>query len=150
MALQKSSIGAIIALSATGIILTLAASGLLFSTQNVQYNGNVSAVNVGVYTDSDCTNNCTHITAGTVSPGMSYTDVIYVKNTGNEPVTLSMTTSDWDPSAANGPITLTWNRDSYTLDAGDSVRATLTLSISSSISNSITAFSFNVAITGAG
>lgn len=150
MALQKSSIGAIIVLATTGIILTLAASGLLLSTQNVQYNGNVSAVNVGVYTDSDCTNNCTHINAGTVSPGTSYTNIIYVKNTGNEPVTLSMATSGWNPSAADGPITLTWNRDSYTLDAGESVRATLTLSVSSSTSNSITAFSFNVAITGTG
>ena len=61
---------------------------------------------------------------------------------------LSMTTSSWNPSTANGPITLIWNRDNYNLPAGASVSATLTLSVSKSISTSITSFALNVAITG--
>jgi hypothetical protein len=148
LAIHKGSIGIIIAVAATGIILTFVTSGLLLASQNVQYNGTISAVNVGVYTNSACTNNCTSIYGGTMSPGMSYTDTVYVKNTGNTPVTLSMTTSDWNPSAAEGPIALTWNRDDYNLDPGDGVSATLTLSISSTISSSISSFSFKITITG--
>jgi hypothetical protein len=148
MALQKGAISAVIALAATGIFLTIVTSAVLFSSQNVPLNGTVSAVNVGVYTNADCTINCTNISAGTVSPGSSHTYTVYVKNTGNEPVTLSMTTSGWNPSAANGPITLTWNRNSYTLNAGASISATLTLSVSPSISNSITEFGFNIIIAG--
>jgi hypothetical protein len=150
MALNKSAIGAIVAIALTGIVITFVTSGLLFASQSVQYNGNVSAVNVGVYSDSACTNNCTNINGGTMSPGMSYTNTIYIKNTGNKPVTLSMTTSGWNPSTADGPIALTWNRDDYNLAPGASVSATLTLSISSSISSSITSFSFKITITGAG
>jgi hypothetical protein len=150
MALHKGTIGAIIALALTGIIITFVTSGLLFASQSVQYNGAVSAVNVGVYSDSNCTTNCTTINAETISPGNSYSYTIYVKNTGNAPVTLSMTTSGWNPAAANGPIEMTWNRDNYNLAAGASVRATLTLTVSSSISSSITTFSFSITITGAG
>lgn len=150
MELHKRSIVAIAAVAITGLILTFVTSGLLSASQTVQYNGNISAVNVGIYTNSACTNNCTNINAGTISPGMTYTNAIYVKNTGNSPVKLSMTTSNWNPTAAEGPITLTWNRDNYSLDPGDSVSATLTLSVSSSISSSISSFSFKITITGTG
>ena len=154
MASPKGLIAALIALAATGILLTLATSALLSATQNVPVNGTVDAavdaINVGVYTNSACTTNCTSISAGTLTPGTSKTYTVYVKNTGDVPVTLSMTTSGWNPSTANGPITLTWNRANYNLAVGASVSATLTLTVSSSISTSITAFSFNVAITGTG
>jgi hypothetical protein len=146
---QKNLIAALIILAVSGLSLTVATSAVL-STQNVPINGTVSAVNVGVYTDSACTINCTSITAGTITPGTSKTFTVYVKNTGNVPVTLSMETSGWSPSSANGPITLTWNRGNYNLAAGATVSATLTLTVSSSISTSITSFSFNVAITGTG
>ena len=148
MALQKSLIAAIIAVATTGIFLTFATSALLSANQNVPVEGTVSAFNVGVYTNSACTSNCTSISVGTITPGNSNTYTVYVKNTGNVPMTLSLTTSGWNPTAANGPITLTWNREDYRLAAGTSVSATLTLTVSSSISTSITAFSFNAAITG--
>jgi hypothetical protein len=146
----KVSTGALIAIVATGILLTLVTSGALLATQQVPSTGTVSAVNVGVYTNSGCTSNCTSISWGTISPGSSTTYTVYVKNTGNVPVTLSMTTSGWNPTSANGPITLAWNREGTSLNAGDSVSATLTLTVSSSISSSITNFSFNIVITGTG
>jgi hypothetical protein len=150
MTIPKISTGALIALIATGILLTLVTSGALLSTQQVPSSGTVSAVNVGVYIDSGCTNNCTSISWGNIAPGGTATYTVYVRNEGSVPMTLSMTTSSWNPSAANGPITLTWNRANYNLTAGASVSATLTLTVSSSISSSITSFSFNIVITGTG
>lgn len=150
MATSKFFVGAIISIAITGLALTVLTSALLSSTQNVQYNGTVSAVNVGVYSNSDCTITCSQINAETIAPGSSYTNTLYIKNTGNVPVSLSMTPSGWNPTTANGPITITWNRDNYQLAAGASVSARLTLSVSSSISTSITQFSFNIAITGTG
>lgn len=138
------------AIVATALILTVATSALLYSSQTVPFDGSLSAVNVGVYTNKDCTINCTSINAGTIAPGTSKTFTVYVKNTGNTPVTLSMDTSDWNPPTANGPITLTWNRENYILASEDYVDATLTLTVSSSISSSITSFSFKAVITGAG
>jgi hypothetical protein len=150
MPTPKVSTGALIALIATGILLTLLTSGALLSTQQVPSSGTISAVNVGVYTDSACTNNCTTVTWGTTAPGNSATYTVYIKNTGNVPMSLTMTTSNWNPTTANGPISLTWNRQNYNITAGASVSATLTLTVSSSISSSITDFSFNIIITGTG
>jgi len=146
MASQK--IMALAAVGVTAIILTLATSALLSPSQNSAFDGTVSAANVGVYTNSACTTNCTSISLGDITPGKSKTYPVYVKNTGTVPLTLSMTTSEWNPTSANGPITLTWDREDYNLNAGASINAILTLNVSSSISTSITAFSLNVTIQG--
>ncbi len=148
MALQENSVATLIAIAATAIILTIATSAVLSPNQNTTMDGTMSAVNVSIFNDSACTTDCTSISIGDMSPGTSKTYTFYVKNTGTVPVTLSMAPSDWNPTSANGPITLTWNRENYSLEAGASIDATLTLAVSQSISMNVTAFSLNVAITG--
>jgi len=144
--MRKLSTGAIIALAATGIFLTLVTAGLI-ATQTIPSNGTVSAVNVGVYTDSQATQNCTSLNWGTLSPGNTASKTVYVKNTGTVPVTLTMTTGNWTPTTANSKITLTWNRQNTILNAGQSISANLTLAVASDTTG-ITAFSFNTVITG--
>ena len=151
MNMRKISTGTIIAIATTGLFLTLLTSGLLLSNQTVPSNGTVvSTVNVGVYNDQACTQNCTSINWGTLVPGSSTIKTVYVKNTGTLPVTLNMATAGWNPSNANGPITLSWNRGGVVLNATQSISATLTLTVSPSIDSSITTFSFNITITGTG
>jgi len=149
MMLRKISRGAIIAIVMIGLILTVTTTGLLSVSQSIQSSGTVTAINLGVYSDSGCTIPKTSLDWGTISPGNTMTSTVYVKNTGNGAVTLSMTKTGWDPAGANGPITLTWNRESTTLSVGQSVAAVLTLSVSSGISG-ITTFSVNIVITGTG
>ena len=144
--MRKLSTGAIIALAATGIFLTLVTAGLI-ATKTIPSNGTVTAVNVGVYTDSQCTQNCTSINWGTLNPGNTTTKTVYVKNTGSTPITLTMTTGSWTPTGANTKITLTWNQQNPVLNAGQSIAANLTLSVASD-ATSITTFSFNIIITG--
>jgi hypothetical protein len=147
MAMQKAAIGAVIVVAAAGLFLTMITAGLLTSSQTVQSSGTITAVNVGVYTDSGCTQNCTSIDWGSMAPGNSTTITIYIKNTGTVPETLSMAASTWVPSNANTYLTLTWNRANYVLNPNTSVSATLTLAASSS-AGSLTTFSFNIVITG--
>ena len=147
MELRKISTGAAIAIAATGLFMTLLTTGLLMSSQTLQSSGTVTAVNVGVYSDSGCTQNCTSIDWGTMAPGNSSTRTIYIKNIGTIPMTLSMTTGSWVPSNANTYISLSWNQGGTVLSAGQSTAATLTLSASASAGN-ITSFSFNITITG--
>ena len=128
------STGALIALVSAAIFLTVTTAGQLSANQTVSSSGVISSVDVGVYQEWACTNNLTSIDWGTLSPGDTATRTIYVKNIGTAPITLSMTTANWNPASADGPITLTWNRESTTLDANDVTQATLTLSVSSSIS----------------
>ena len=144
---RRISIGALVALTATGLFLTLVTTGLLMSSQTVPSSGTISAVNVGVYSDSGCTLNLTSISWGSMSPGNSTTRTIYVKNTGSLPVTLTMTTSGWTPASASTYLSLAWNRENYVLAVGSSIAATLTLTASSSAGN-ITSYSFNIVITG--
>lgn len=170
MAMRKISTGTIMAIAMLGLVLTFTTAGVLSVNQTIPATGNIivqtpaptsppsspsaspsppPTVSLGVYSDSACTQNLTSIDWGTLSPGGSVTRTIYVKNTGNTQITLSMTPANWNPASANGPITLTWNREGTTLSAGQSTSATLTLSVSSSISG-ITSFSVNIVISGTG
>ena len=149
MAIPKLSTGAIIALAATAIFLTVTTAGLLSINQSVSSSGVISSVDLGVYQEWACTNNLTSVAWGTLSPGDTATRTIYVKNIGTAPITLTMTTTNWNPTNANGPITLTWDRENTILDAGSVIAATLTLSVSPSISG-ITTFNMDVVITGTG
>ncbi len=147
MAMQKAAVGLTIGVAAIGLFLTMLTAGVLTSSQSVQSSGTITAVNVGVYSDSACTQNLTSVDWGILPPGNSTSKTIYVKNTGTIPVTLSMTTSSWVPSNAGTYLTLTWNRANYVLNPSTSVSATLTLTASSS-AGALTTFSFNIIITG--
>src|SRR4030067_1818018 len=118
MAMKKLSTGAIIAIAITGMLLTLTTAGLIGVNQSIPSSGTLTTVNDGVYSDSACTQTLTSIDWGTISPGTTVTRTIYVKNTGNSQITLSMTTNGWSPTSANGPLTLTWNKEGTSLSAG--------------------------------
>ena len=147
MAMKKISLGVTAAFVVTGIFLTVLTSGVLTASQSVPSSGTITGINVGVYSDPSCTQNCTTLDWGSLAPGATATKTIYVKNTGNIPVTLSMTTGNWAPSSASGYLTLSWNRQNTVVATGGSVMATLTLTASSS-AGAISTFSFNVVITG--
>ena len=150
MEIQRLSPGAIIAIVAiAGLFLTLTTAGLLSVNQSVPTSGTVSTVNVGVYSDSACTQQLTSISWGSVAPGATAATTVYVKNTGTNQITLTMTRANWTPASANGPIAVTWDKESTTLTSNQIATATLTLSVSSSISG-ITTFSVDIVITGTG
>ena len=147
MSLRGISAGGLIAVAITGLFLTVLTSGLITASQTVPTAGTVTAIHVGVYTDSACTQNCSSISWGALSPGNQTTKTVYIKNTGTMPITLSMTTASWVPSNANTYLTASWNRGNNVLSPGASVSAGLTLTVSSNAA-SITSFSFNIVITG--
>lgn len=111
--------------------------------------GTISAVNVGVFADAGCTQNLTSVSWGLVNPGDSVSRVIYVKNGGNVPLTLTLAASGWSPVGAAGQIGVSWDRQGFVLAAGQSTEATLTLSVSPTITG-VTDFSVDVTITGSG
>lgn len=145
MALQKITIGTILGIVMLSIVGS--ALGLLVATRTFSNTGNVKAIGVSVYWDSQCTNAVSSISWGALDAGTTKDVTIYVKNEGNVAVTLNMTTSNWDPQSAQSYMTLTWNRESYVLSAGTAIQTLLTLSVSSSVTG-VTNFSFNIIITG--
>jgi len=138
---------AIIGLVITALALTLTTAAVLSANQTVPLNGTINAVNLSVYSDSACTHTVTTLTAGTLSPGATTTQTIYIKNTGNVAETLTMSVDNWSPSSASTYLTLTWNQQSHVLAAGTSIQATLTLTAATN-TGSLTTFSCDVTLTG--
>lgn len=147
MAMQKIPIGAILAIVMTVIAVSVLATSFLMANQRVPNVGNVKAVGVGVYWDRACTSNVTSIDWGFLDPGGVVNVTVHIRNEGNVPLVLSMTTDNWNPTSASDNMTLTWNREDHVLDSGLVVEAVLTLSVSPDI-NGVTDFSFDVIITG--
>ena len=151
------STGKLIAIAITGLFLTVLTTGLITAAPQIfpnlgstMANGGtvaVAAINVGVYNDQACTQNCTQLNWGTLSPGDETNKTVYVKNHGNVPATLNMTTADWTPANAESYLNLTWNRADHKLEAGASTPAVLILKVSPDVTN-ITSFSFHIYISG--
>jgi len=123
--------------------------GLLATTKTVGNQGAVKALGVGVYSDSNCSSAVSAINWGAVEPGTSKNSTVYVKNQGNAPVTLSMSTANWNPANASNYLTLSWDYGGQAIDPGAAVRVTLTLSMSAAIKG-IDSFSFDIIITATG
>jgi len=150
MQIKKMPTIAVIALTITALALTLTTAALLSANQTVPLDGAISTINVvnlGVYSDSACTQTATALNVGTLSPGSTATQTVYIKNTGNIPETLTMTTHNWNPTNANTYLTLTWNQQNTVLNAGATIQATLTLTAAAN-TGSLTTFSCDATLTG--
>jgi hypothetical protein len=139
----------IVVLVITGLALTLTTFAAVTISKNLSSTGTILvSPNLGLYSDSGCTIAQTAIDWGSTTPGTTITRTVYIKNTGTgASVSLSMSPSNWSPISANGPITLSWNKEGTSLAPGQSTAAVLTLTVSSSISE-ITNFSVQINIVG--
>ena len=146
MSVSRTNIGIIVAVAAVALVGSTAFALLSFS-KTLSNTGNVKAVGVGVYKDIGCSQVLSSIDWGALAPGSSSNYTAYIRNEGTVAVSLSKTTGNWNPTTAAGNMTLSWNRDGYILSSNAVVQATLTLSVSSSVTG-ISSFSFDITITG--
>lgn len=119
------------------------------SSRTIEIRGAMKAIGVEVYWDSGCTDSVTAINWSILEPDISLTKTVYVKNTGNAPLTLSMICSDWVPPEAETHIVLSWNKGDVVVEPGAVVLAVLTLAVSAAIYG-ITDFSSTITIEGTG
>jgi hypothetical protein len=148
---------AVIALAITALALTVTTAAILSTNQTVPLNGtigngttdngSIDTINLSVYSDSACTQTVTALNVGTLNPGGTASQTVYIKNSGNVPETLTMTTNNWTPTSASSSLTLTWNRQNTVLNAGASIQAILTLTAVAN-TGSLTTFSCDVILTG--
>jgi hypothetical protein len=147
--------------SVVGFIFVAKPLGITSSNNNLKATGNSVTViivsngsinqvaSMALFLDPALTQPATTINWGSLNPGGSTTVTIYVKNTGNIPLTLSKAETAWSPTTTSSYIALSWNRDGTVLQPGASISSSLNLVISSSIVG-ITNYSFNVNIIGTG
>jgi len=106
----------------------------------------VETAGVGVYWDRDCTNGVSLIEWGTIEAGSVKMVTVYVRNEGDTAISLSLGTTNWNPSTASNYITLDWNYNGAEVDPNQVLRVTLELSVSPNIEG-ITTFSFDIMMT---
>jgi len=123
--------------------------GLLTYSRTISSSGILKAINVEIYWEQSCTQVVENVDWGYAEPGDTVSKTIYVKNSGNAPLTLSLSYSDWAPVEAGDFITLAWDQEGTTVNAGDVQQAILTLTVSNNIAG-VTDFSFNIIIEGSG
>lgn len=139
----------VIALTLVAIALSATTYGAISVNKSLLTNGSINVTpNLVLYSDSGCTTGLASIDWGTIPAGNNITRTVYVKNTGTgTSLTLSISTGNWTPTTANGPITISWNKEGTRLSPGQSTTAVITLSSSSSIVD-ITNFSVQILISG--
>src|SRR5665647_1363056 len=138
----------IIALILVAVALTATTYGAISVNKSLSTNGSINVTpNLGLYSDSGCTTSLSTIDWGTITPGNNQTRTVYVKNTGTgTSLTLSISASSWNPSNANGPITISWDQAGTLLTPGQSTAAVIKLTSSSNIVD-VSYFSVQILIT---
>jgi hypothetical protein len=158
---KKRSTSRVFTQKRTVVFLTVVAltllSGFMFvevmsaleTSINVPNTGTISTVGVGAYWDSGCTNRTSTINWGVMQPGSQRSFTVYIRNEGTSAITLTQSTSNWNPSAASSYLGLAWNYNGQSINPGATVQVTFTLTVSASVTGVI-GFSFDVAIVGTG
>jgi hypothetical protein len=134
----------VLALSLVGQVLSA-----VQTSRTVSNAGTVKTIGVGVYRDTACTNMLSSVDWGVLEPGSSENVSCYIRNEGSSVSTLSMYTSNWNPSNASGYMSLSWDYGEQSIDVDEVVQVTFTLSVDAGIEG-ITSFSFDITIVGSG
>jgi hypothetical protein len=84
---------------------------------------------------------------GDIEVGTSASHTIYVKNSGDDGVTLILSTENWSSVNASNYLQFSWDYDGNIISAGEVRAIIMTLSVDSSVSG-VDTFSFDIVITG--
>jgi hypothetical protein len=115
--------------------------------KNLSCTGAITVINLGVFSDAACAFPILRVDWGNVLPGSINPQIIYVLNTGNIPMVLSMTYGDWSPPEAAQVISLLWNASGIVLQPRENVAARLNLQVSPN-TGLLQNFTFTMTITG--
>ena len=119
---------------AAAVLAGLTAAALLYQAR-IPASGVLKAVGLEVYEDSACTVKLESIDWGLLAPGESQTITCYVKSSSTVDTELFLTSESWDPVAATGFFTISWDYEGAILPAGTVAVADLTLHVDPAISN---------------
>jgi hypothetical protein len=114
----------------------------------LHYGGTIRGIGVGIYKDVGCTQPLNSVDTGSMSPGAVTNTTAYIRNEGDQPITLLLQTSNWNPSNASDYITLTWNYNGLPVGVNNVIHLVLSLYVSPAIEG-IPTFSFDAIITKA-
>ena len=109
----------------------------------IQTVGNIKTV--GLQIKDDNSNLITYIDWGTLTPNSTKDFHAFAVNNGTIPITLTLTTENWNPSEAQNYMSLTWNYTGNIINPGESHPIVFTLTVYSNVTG-ISSFSFDMVI----
>jgi hypothetical protein len=104
-------------------------------------------IEIDVYSDVGCMSRLTEVEWGSIEVGDSVERVIYVRNSGDAEVFLSLLTDNWSPATSSDHMTVSWDYDGSTLRSGEVLEVVLSLDVEASIPV-LGEFSFEIIIVG--
>jgi hypothetical protein len=145
---QRSQLIAIYVLVAA-VLSVVSILAVLTVQWGIDGSGSVEGVGLGVYWDPECTSVTSSLDFGLLEPGSSKSFSLYVRNEGEAPLGLSMTSENWDPANVEDYLTLTWDLEGQKFGP-DEVRACMiTISVFEDIQG-VDSFSLDIIISGTG
>jgi hypothetical protein len=130
-------------------LIIVGVSSLYQTSSTISSVGTFKAIGIGIYWDDALTSRVDTINWGALEPGTQKSFTIYIRNEGNMPLTLSISTSNWNPAAVSNYLTLTWSYSGQVINAATTAVLTLTLAVSESITG-IYSFGFDITAVGSG
>jgi hypothetical protein len=144
---SKALFTAIAIVSLCFLLATTCVFAAVTFSKTVSSTGSVTAIgNIAIFSDSTGQTSLNTITWGEVAPGSSITVSIYVKNTGNVPMTLAIATANWVPATYGQYLTISWNYQGQAVQAGNLQKIDVTLAATNLSPGG--SFSANIIITG--
>lgn len=141
------------------IIVTILASATIaillnkIANLNIPSLGTIVTVDVEAYWDGNLINKAETVNWGMILPGSSRNAKVYLRSMSNVKSKLNLSTTDWIPANISEGITLSWDYNDSTINPGEVVQVTLTLSASNSYSfikylvdNNVREFNFTIII----
>ena len=136
-------------LVAVALLASWVVYGVLVVVVRIPAYGNVYGLNLKVFSDQACTQDLTSINWTTLSPGQSRTVTCWLKSISTMNASLTIVPSNWFPVQAANYISLSWDREGYSIVPGEVVAAALTLQVNGAIWN-VSSFSFDTVVTAVG
>ena len=131
------------------VIAAIIAATIIYDSIRLRGHGRIKTINIDAYKDEACTIKVTEIDWGTLSPSDVKTAYIYLKNTGNSPVDVTVHTEKWSPAAAEQYMTFSWNFTQTSMQPSEVVYVELKLKVAANITG-VNSFQFDIVITAAG
>jgi uncharacterized membrane protein len=128
-------------------LIIVSVSSLYQTSSTISSVGTFKAVGIGVYWNADSTRNVEALDWGYLTPGSQKSFKVYVSNEGVLPLTLSISTSNWNPREASDHLTLAWNYNGEKVNGGTTLPVTITLTVSGDVSG-VDTFNFDVTAMG--
>lgn len=130
----------------SGLII-VSVSSVYQTSSTISSVGTFKAIGIGVYWDTQATKRVDKLDWGLLAAGSQKSFTVYVKNEGALPLTLSVSTSNWDPQVAANFLTLNWNYNGQAVTGGKTLPVVITLTVSDGVSG-VDTFNFDVTAVG--